>query len=196
MVRLDFLYLLIDMAQVQTFPFSNLVNPVDNRPSRLVAVSGPSNISSESAIPEIKTKTYNGQLYQESIQTPRNPYYGPDLVIGLETTSSVNAVGDPLTLTVVVAGNPLNEFTYQWYRNNVVFNGNSTRTISQSPSGSTLQFSDVDETDEHCTYALRITNPYNDPPGTGAYLEVSTFVDVIPTIYHPSVLFTVVGAIQ
>ena len=187
------------MAQVQTFPFSNLVTPVDNRASRLTAASVPSNVSESSITPETqaKTKTYNGQLYRETLETPKNPYYGPDIVLGLPITSSVALYGQQLYLDVVVRGYPINEFTFQWYQNGSEFNGASGYTITNNPSGSVLFIDDVQSSDNGDTYTLRITSPYNDPSvGTTNYAETTTHIYVNPSLYHPQVLFTVVGAIQ
>ena len=187
------------MAQVQTFPFTHLITPVDNRASRLTTAGEQSNISDASSTPETKAKTkvFNGQLYQETLLTSPNPYYGPDIVLGLPTTSSVALYGQQLDLDVVVRGYPINEFTFQWYQNGTAFNGASGYTITNNPSGSVLSISNVQPADNGDTYTLRITSPYNDPsvdPTT--YAETSTYIYVNPSLYHPNVLFTIVGAIQ
>lgn len=187
------------MAQVQTFPFSNLVTPVDNRASRLTATSVPSNVSEASTTPDTqaKTKTYNGPLYREILETPKNLYYGPDIIIGLPITSSVALYGQQLDLDVLIRGYPINEFTFQWYQNGSAFSGSSGYTIVNNPSGSVLTISDVQPQDNGDTYTLRITSPYNDPTaGPTTYAETSTFIYVNPSLYHPDVLFTIVGAIQ
>jgi len=153
------------MAQIQTFPFSNLVSPIDNRASRLTTSGELSNISDSSSIPDerAKTKVFNGQLYQESLLTPKNPYFGPNIFIGLPITSSVAVIGNTLNLDVHVYGYPLDEFTYTWYRNGSVFTGDVYRTIANN---------------------------------TGSYAETTTYVYVDENLFHPDVLFTVVGAIQ
>ena len=187
------------MAQVQTFPFSSLVSPIDNRPSRLTAVGELSNISSLSSMPDQRSKTnvFNGQLYQESLLTPKNPYFGPNIFIGLPITSSVAIIGNRLDLDVHVTGYPLDEFTYTWYRNGSVFTGDTYRTIANNPTGSILTINSVSSSESSTTYTLRVSSPYNDPsPATGSYSETTTSVYVDVNLFHPAVLFTVVGAIQ
>lgn len=185
------------MAQVQTFPFSNLVSPVDNRASRLTTSGEPSNISAASSAPETQTKVFNGQLYQESLLSPKNIYFGPNIFIGLPITSSVAIIGNRLDLDVHVSGYPLNEFTYTWYRNGSVFTGDVYRTIANNPTGSILTIAHVSSSESGDTYTLRVSSPYNDPsPGTGSYAETTTSIYVDENLYHPDVLFTVVGAIQ
>lgn len=187
------------MAQVQTFPFSNLVNPVDNRASRLTTSGEPSNISDDSSTPETraKTKIFNGQLYQETLLTSPNQYYGPIIVVGLPTTSSVASYGQQLDLDVLVRGYPINEFTFQWYQNGTAFNGSAGYVITNNPSGSVLTISSVQASDDDDTYTLRISSPYNDPSADPTnYVETSTHVYIDQNLYHPDVLFTVVGAIQ
>ena len=187
------------MAQIQTFPFSNLVSPIDNRASRLTTSGELSNISDSSSIPDerAKTKVFNGQLYQESLLTPNNPYFGPNIFIGLPVTSSVAIIGNTLNLDVHVYGYPLDEFTYTWYRNGSVFTGDVYRTIANNPTGSILTINSVSSSESGTTYTLRVSSPYNDPsPATGSYAETTTYVYVDENLYHPDVLFTVVGAIQ
>lgn len=187
------------MAQVQTFPFSNLVSPVDNRASRLTTSGEPSNISDASSTPETRarTKIFNGQLYQETLLTSPNPYYGPIIVVGLPTTSSVAQYGQQLDLDVLVRGYPINEFTFQWYQNGTAFNGSAGYVITNNPSGSVLTISSVQASDDDDTYTLRISSPYNDPSTDPTnYVETSTHVHIDQNLYHPDVLFTVVGAIQ
>ena len=187
------------MAQVQTFPFSSLVSPVDNRASRLTTSGELSNISDSSSIHDerAKTKVFNGQLYQESLLTPKNPYFGPNIVTGLPITSSVAIIGNRLDLDVEVSGYPLDEFTYTWYRNGSVFTGDVYRTIANNPTGSILTINSVSSSESGTNYTLRVSSPYNDPsPATGSYAETITSVYVDTNLYHPDVLFTIVGAIQ
>lgn len=187
------------MAQVQTFPFSNLVNPVASPAARITAGSEATNISETSAVPETRarTKIFNGALYQEALLTPKNVYFGPDILTGLPITSSVAIVGNRLDLDVLVGGYPLNEFTYTWYRNGSVFTGDVYRTITNSLTGSVLTIAHVSSSESGDTYTLRVSSPYNDPsPGAESYAETTTYVYVNTNLYHPNVLFTVVGAIQ
>lgn len=187
------------MSQVQTFPFSNLVSPIDYKPSRLTSTGTPSNISGTSSIPETnaKTKTYNGTLYQESLETPKNPYYGPVILNGLPITSSAAILGQRVDLDVLVGGYPVNEFTFTWYRNGSVFTGDDYRSINNNPSGSVLTINAISASESGDTYSLRIRSPYNDPtPEPGEYVETNTYIYFDSNLYHPDVLFTVVGAIQ
>ena len=187
------------MAQIQTFPFSKLVDPVDLKASRTTAPETISNISGASTLPEAqsKTKTFNGSLYREVQTTPLNPYYGPNIVVNLPVTSAIALLGLPYELNVEVTGNPTSEFIYQWYRNDVEFNGDENRTISTNPSGSVLTLVSASLFDSDDTYRLRITNPYNDPDGAGNYIEsTTTRIYTNVELYHPYVLFTVVGAIE
>lgn len=188
------------MSQVQTFPFSNLINPLEIRSSRLSSPDSPSNTSDDSSSPRPNVKTYYGSLYQE-IQTQQpNQYYGPEFVIALPITSSVNNFSDPLTLSVEVKGNPISSFLYKWYKNGSQLDDYITpdgiRTITNTPSGSILYISHVNYFDDHAIYSVRAYNPYNDPTGIGDYAETSTFIDVSENLYHPSILFVSVGAIQ
>jgi hypothetical protein len=187
------------MPQVQTFPFSNLINPPEVRISSL-SNDSPSHTSKDSSSPRPNVKTYYGDLYQ-SIQTQQpNQYYGPEFVIDLPITSSVNNFSDPLTLSVEVKGNPISSFLYKWYKNGSPLDDYITpdgiRTITNTPSGSILHISHVNFLDDHAIYSLRAYNPYNDPTGTGDYAETSTFIDIFENLYHPSILFVSVGAIQ
>jgi hypothetical protein len=188
------------MSQVQTFPFSNLVDPILLQSSRLISSDIPSHISSDSSLPRTKVKTYDGDLYQ-LIQTQQpNQYYGPEFVIDLPITSSVNNFSDPLTLSVEVKGNPISSFLYQWYKNGSplvdYITPDGIRTITNTPSGSILHISHVNFLDDHAIYSVRVYNPYNDPTGIGDYAETSTFIDISENLYHPSILFVSVGAIQ
>lgn len=192
-------YIYTSMSQVQTFPFSNLVSPVDYKPTRLKSTGTSSNISGTSSIPETnaKTKVFNGALYQETLETPKNPYFGPNILVGLPITSSAAILGQRVDLDVLISGYPINEFTFTWYRNGSVFTGDSYRSISNNPSGSVLTINAISSSDSGDTYTLRISNPYNDPtPEVGSYVETSTYVYFNSNLYHPDVLFTVVGAIQ
>ncbi len=189
------------MAQVQTFPFSKLVDPVDLRSSRIIASEVTSNISSASTVPETraKTKTFNGNLYQEVQTSIKNQYYGPDIIVDLPVTSSIAQFGSsyPYELNVEVSGYPTNEFIYQWYRNGSEFSGDSNRTISTNASGSVLTIASASLFDNDDLYKLRITNPYNDPVGSGNYIEsTTTRIYTSAAMYHAQVLFTVVGAIE
>jgi hypothetical protein len=188
-----------DMAQIQTFPFSKLIDPVDLKSSRVTASEVPSNISSASTVPETrsKTRTFNGSLYQDVQTSPKNTYYGPDIVLDLPVTSSIALLGQPCELNVEVSGYPTESFIYQWYRNGSTFNGDSNRTISTNASGSLLTIVSASLFDNNDLYKLRITNPYNDPVGTGDYIEsTTTRIYTNVELYHPQVLFTLVGAIE
>jgi hypothetical protein len=189
------------MALIQTFPFSKLIDPVDLKSSRIIASEVTSNISSASTLPETraKTKTFNGQLYQEAQTSTKNQYYGPDIIVDLPVTSSIAEFGseNPYELNVEVSGYPTNEFTYQWYRNGSEFNGDSNRTISTNASGSVLTIVSASLYDNNDLYKLRITNPYNDPVGSGNYVEsTTTRIYTNDDLYHADVLFTIVGAIE
>jgi hypothetical protein len=71
------------------------------------------------------------------------------------------------------------------------------RTIANNPTGSILTINSVSSSESGTTYTLRVSSPYNDPsPATGSYAETTTYVYVDENLFHPDVLFTVVGAIQ
>lgn len=184
------------MAQVQTFPFSNLITPPDGRVSRLSVVDSPSNTSVDSSLPQPKVKTYYGSLYQEVQSWQPDQYYGPEFVNTLSVTSSVNLFGDPLTLSVEVRGNPISSFSYTWYKNGSPLITDAVRTVTNTPSGSILSISGITYLDDHSIYSLRVYNPYNDPIGINNYAETSTFINVVEDLYHPTILFISVGAIQ
>jgi len=186
------------MAQVKTFPFSNLIQPINKAP-RLSFSGTPSNISGASSVPDSRsqTQTFNSRLYQQTQNTPTNVYYGPNIITGLPVTSSVAEFGQTLNLEVEVSGYPREQFIYQWYQNGTSFNADANRTIVNNPSGSVLTIAQVQNSDDDSTYSLRITNPYNDASeSTGNYAETSTYIYVDASLYQPEVLFTVIGAIQ
>jgi len=199
MVYIQLFIFIDDMAQIQTFPFSKLIDPVDLKSSLVTASEVPSNISSASTVPETrsKTKTFNGSLYQDVQTSPKNVYYGPDIVLDLPVTSAIALLGADRELHVQVSGYPSNEFVYQWYRNGSTFNGDANRTISTNTSGSVLTIVSSSLFDNNDLYKLRITNPYNDPVGSGNYIEsTTTRIYTNVALYHPQVLFTLVGAIE
>jgi hypothetical protein len=188
------------MSLTKTFPFSNLVNPKDLKATRLTQPSSSPSISDDSSDPSTsnKTKTFNGALYKFVLSSTPNNYWGPDMVEDLPDVTSVETDGDTATFSVVVSGNPLSAFVYEWYENGETVTPSVTRVVQDTPSGSILTIPSVIQDDVDSEFSVRITNPYNDPaPDLVNYLTSNTSSLSIETpLYHPDVLFTIVGAIQ